>query len=59
MIIGDLDLDLAEQDPDYLARVKAFLVPAQQARAVPSNQTPLPSRTDSHPDSAAPEHALR
>jgi len=25
VIIGDLDLDWAEQDPDYLARVKAFL----------------------------------
>jgi len=25
MIHGDLDLDWAEQDPDYLARVKAFL----------------------------------
>ena len=26
MIIGDLNLDWAEQDPDYLAEVKAFLV---------------------------------
>ncbi len=25
MIIGELDLDWAEQDPDYLVRVKAFL----------------------------------
>jgi hypothetical protein len=25
MILGDLDLDWAEQDPDYLVRVKAFL----------------------------------
>lgn len=41
MILGDLDLDWAEQDPDYLARVKAFLLssgtspePAQTAGPV-------------------------
>ena len=26
MIIGDLDLDWAENDTDYLARIKSFLV---------------------------------
>ena len=26
MIIGDLDLDWAENDTDYLARIKGFLV---------------------------------
>ncbi len=36
MIIGELDLDLAQRDPAYLARVKAFLVyvaPAPRAGA--------------------------
>ncbi len=33
MIIGDLDLDRAQRDPAYLARVKAFLVPGDQGNA--------------------------
>ena len=37
MIAGDLDLDWAEQDPEYLAQIKGFLlsnwsVPAGQPR---------------------------
>ena len=45
MIIGELDLDWAEQDPDYLARIKAFLVvrPETPAAKVPS---PLRSTPD-------------
>jgi hypothetical protein len=30
MIIGELDLDRAQRDPAYLARIKAFLVPGDQ-----------------------------
>jgi hypothetical protein len=41
MIIGDLDLDWAEQDPDYLARVKAFLVSGRQEPETMPDQ-PLP-----------------
>lgn len=34
MIIGELDLERAERDPAYLARVKAFLVRRNQATAI-------------------------
>ena len=44
MIIGDLNLDWAEQDPDYLAEVKAFLVYGSPA---------------SLPNGAAPELGLK
>ncbi|MDA1100002.1 MAG: hypothetical protein O2967_13565 [Proteobacteria bacterium] len=30
MLIGELDLNRAERDPAYLARVKAFLLPGHQ-----------------------------
>jgi len=38
MIVGDLDLDWAEQDPEYLTQIKRFLlsnwsVPAGQPQA--------------------------
>ena len=42
MLIGELDLDWAEQDPDYLARIKSFLVsshripPPDEAAAKPT-----------------------
>ncbi|MFP6747392.1 MAG: hypothetical protein VCD66_07350 [Alphaproteobacteria bacterium] len=42
MIIGDLDLDWAEQDPGYLARVKGFLVSG--------DKPPAPDRTAGHPN---------
>jgi len=54
VIIGDLDLDWAEQDPDYLARVKAFLrseVKPAVAMAPPSGSSAsrLASPLDSVP----------
>jgi hypothetical protein len=46
MILGDLDLDWAEQDPDYLARVKGFL----QSTAKSDNSIPGHLLApDSHP----------
>jgi hypothetical protein len=42
MILGDLDLDWAEQDPDYLARVKAFLQStAKSDISIPGHPFPL------------------
>lgn len=58
MIIGDLDLDWAEQDPAYLARVKAFLISTARDRTAPLDQPPPPGGTMGNPDSAAPEHAV-
>ncbi len=56
MIIGDLDLDWAEQDPGYLASVKAFLVSAPKAPAARPEQQPPPTGTgNANPDGTAPE----
>ncbi len=59
MIIGDLDLDWAEQNPGYLARAKAFLVSIAKSPAVSPERLPPARPTDRKPDSATPEHALR
>ena len=59
MIIGDLDLDWAEQDPDYLARAKAFLVSIVNDPAVSPERLPSARSTDRKTDSAEAEHALR
>ena len=48
MIAGDLDLDWAEQDPEYLAQIKGFLL---SNRSVPACQP--------HADDAASEISLR
>ncbi len=59
MIIGDLDLYWAEQNPGYLARAKAFLVSIVKDPAVSPKRFPPARPTDHEPDSAAHEHALR
>ena len=48
MIAGDLDLDWAEQDPEYLAQIKGFLLSNWSA---PAGQP--------HTDDAASEISLR
>ena len=48
MIAGDLDLDWAEQDPEYLAQIKGFLLSNLSA---PAGQP--------HTDDAASEISLR
>ena len=48
MIAGDLDLDWAEQDPEYLAQIKGFLL---SNWSVPAGQP--------HTDDAASEISLR
>jgi len=55
LIIGDLDLDWAEQDPGYLASVKAFLVSAPRAPAAWPEQPPPTGTGDANPDGTAPE----
>ena len=41
MIVGDLDLDRAEDDPTYLAKVGAFLMPGNEAtESCPDQKTP-------------------
>ncbi len=55
MIIGELDLDWAEQDPGYLARVKAFLVSARQVPAPLPRLPPMPCGV---PDGANPDLAV-
>ena len=48
MIVGDLDLDWAEQDPEYLTQIKRFLL---SNWSVPAGQP--------HADDAASEISLR
>ena len=51
MILGDLDLDWAEQDPDYLARVKAFLQStAKSDISIPGHPFPLARISHTGPD---------
>ena len=59
MIIGELDLDWAEQDPDYLDRVKAFLISAAKDRVGLPEQRAIPGQINGGPDSVTPEHALK
>lgn len=54
MIIGDLDLDWAEQDPDYLVEVKAFLISTPLITTID-----IPSPNGAPADSAARELALK
>ncbi|MDP7547942.1 MAG: hypothetical protein QGF20_11665 [Alphaproteobacteria bacterium] len=42
MIIGELDLERAERDPGYLARVKAFLLSGAQTGAAPVSRLAEP-----------------
>ena len=48
MIVGDLDLDWAEQDPEYLTQIKRFLL---SNWSIPAGQP--------HADDAASEISLR
>ncbi len=43
MIIGELDLERAQRDPAYLARVKAFLVSGARINGTLFSKLPEPS----------------
>lgn len=68
MIIGELDLDRAERDPAYLARIKAFLDfaggrcpgrPPGAAGTAPAAAAPAPAQGGHGPmDGAGPQLAL-
>jgi|SaaInl4_135m_RNA_FD_contig_21_2121178_length_266_multi_4_in_0_out_0_1 hypothetical protein len=60
MIIGELDLERAERDPAYLARVKAFLLSGAQTGAQTSARagTAPVSRLAEPPARAMPPNVM-